>query len=231
MIPNNIKGHSRGSMTGFVFNSAIKFDGVNDIVTIPNQTSDLKWTLSYWFKWDGTQTGIGIGSPSGVHYAHYLGTNVKDKIYVRLSGTNIFKFPTTNADNNWHHCLLVNDSTVGMRLYRDAVESASGLLTATNGQAWTLSRLGQRNGTLKYKGELDDVLYKPNYIGTLQDAIDIYNLGEGANAMDVLGANTFYSHLDGAGADTTAVDLSGNGNDGTLINGPVWVDHITGIPV
>ena len=213
--------------SGFEFGNALVFDGVDDIVNFTGSSSTGVWSLSYWFKWDGTQTGVPLGGVSATKYVGYMATTKLKRITVRMSGTNFFDFPDSHGDDNWHHVLITNDNTVGMRCYKDGVESTSGLLTAGNTYSWTFDRLGQRNGSLKYKGVLDEVCYKEGYTGTLTDAQDLYNSGAGVDSSTILTSPTQYFKLNESGTDTTAIN-DGSGGDGTLSNFPasgMWVAH------
>ena len=213
---------------GFAFGNALQFDGTDDLVTFSGTTASSSFTLSYWFKWDGTQSGIPFGQTAGgTNYLGYMASVASSNIYCRLSGTNTFTFPDSNGDDLWHHVLITKDVSNNMKCYKDGVESTSGTLTSATAN-FTLNRLGQRDGSLIYKGLLDDVCYIEGVVGSSTDAVDIYNGGSGANAQSILGSATVYFHLDESGTDTTALDSSGNGNDGTLTNFPasgMWVAH------
>lgn len=212
---------------GYTFGNALEFDGVDDLVTFGGTTTSSSWSLSYWFKYDGTQGGIPFGQTGNSNYLGYMPLPFPSTIYVRLGGTNIFDFPTNHNDDVWYHILITKDASHNMKCYRNGVESTTGTLTSATVN-FTLNRLGQRTGTLPYKGQLDEVCYKEGYVGTSTDATDLYNGGAGVDSSTILTSPTVFFKLNESGTDTTAIDSSGNGNDGTLTNFTLpgaWVTH------
>jgi len=215
----------------FDFGNALKFDGVNDFVSIPNINTVNTYTISTWF-FINNFDGMILGSSEANTTYIYIKDSVNE-IIIRPTGGN-FIFPSINQ-GEWYHLFVVYDfAGSASSVWLNGVASStnpSGVLAINN----PLDILGSRLGTgLEFGGIVDEAAFWENIVGTEQNAIDLYNGGIGADAEDVIANATWHYHLDQSGSDTIAIDSSGNGNDGNLINFDYttspWVNHYSGIP-
>ncbi len=221
------------------FDKALNFDGVNDHVSVANEsnfdfTSD--FTLSVWVKttFAGYSPIISkeVGANTGWSLGVFLG-----KPRILLRGTS--NIDTNNEatvridDGNWHLVTTVNTPT-SVSTYID------GVLNVTTSGTWTSTTnnepvtIGTRNAGDFFPGPLDDVrIY--NYALTNSDIKAIYNqsatligqdpsgtLHEGLAGywkMDETAANTC------SGGVNDSCDSSGNAKDAAWNNGAA---NITG---
>jgi hypothetical protein len=210
---------------------ALEFDGVDDIINIPDSdvfdfgTDD--FSISLWFN------TTGVINPYGEQYIvdfrqndnnphieiytaqGYLGTHILPSD-IRI-GYNIARVD----DGQWHQTTVTldNGATNGYKLYLDG---------ALAGQESASGALGDWH-TIKIGG--DDV-HRPEYFNGRIDNVAIYNralsVGE-VQQIYCLGAATepnligFWDLDEGQGQ--VAYDMSGNGNDGYLGSDPCNVDN------
>ena len=79
---------------------------------------------------------------------------------------------------------------------------------------------------------MDEIAVWNGVSATAQNAVDLYNSGNGALASSIIPNPTAYWRLNESGTDTIAIDSGGSGSDGTLNNFPtsgMWIPH-TSIP-
>ena len=213
--------------TPFSFGNALQFDGVNDYVSFSDLTlnSDNAWTLSFWFK---GQNSIGIlGNSANTGFIQTIQTDgrVNLNTIFGIGGQITFNNPIRTT-TDWYHYFIVADSS-GCRCYVNGTESSSGsqVIGSVSGSA---NQIGRRStGTHYINGIIDEFAILNGTKGTAQNAIDLYNGGNGANFETIMGNSTAYWRMNGSGTDTTAIDETGNYN-GTLNNFPtsgMWVAH------
>jgi hypothetical protein len=209
-----------GGQQPFSFGNALKFDGLNDYVSFSNITTTTTWSISFWFKY-----------ATGVLFSNFGASN---EFIQSFNSTNLRL--TTGADSRfyvvpamtigtWYHCFIsVNSGSA--RLYLNSVQSLAG--AQTNNTSITLNVMSTFNGgSFYFGGTLDEVGILTGVAGTAQNAIDLYNSGNGANFETIMGASTAYWRMNQSGTDAVAIDETGNYN-GTLNNFPasgMWVAH------
>lgn len=211
----------RYASSGFSFGNCLLFDGVDDRVdwTTTLVTSG-DWTASFWCKFNAF----------GSDYIMYGsgGSNIQlrgaSQIRVRRPSANMtFNFPTMST-GIWYHFMFAEVSGT-LRGYRNGVESTSGGSSMAS-ENMTFFRWSSSSNGLD--GYLDDGAIKLGYGGTITDAVNLYNSGNGADFDAIIGSSNLYHHFDESGTATTAADSSGNGNNGALVNFPssgMWVPH------
>jgi len=134
--------------------------------------------------------------------------------------------------STWYHLMVTRDSG-SARVYLNGVESSSGSQNVGT-IAMPFNKIGATSSDASLMdGKLDEMACWDG-VGTLQNAIDLFNAGLGADAESIIPNAIWHYHFDQSGNDTIAVDSSINGNDGTLTNFDFttspWTDHFTGVP-
>ncbi|TSC88932.1 MAG: thrombospondin N-terminal-like domain-containing protein [Parcubacteria group bacterium Gr01-1014_3] len=231
-----------------VVGQALKFDGVNDYITIANPGADDFGTgpmsVSAWYK-----TGsLGYMTPIDNKQA---GTNLAGfNLYVNTN-TNTMRFRIANGaaqaetvgtkainDNQWHHSVGVRDGDT-ITLYTDGAQDG----TPTTGvSAWDITSANtiqiaayQSPGGF-WNGPLDEIrLY--NRVLSATEVAEIYRAGapEQRSKQNISQNNRFDGGLVGFwpfnGPDvsgTVATDRGSGGNNGTLTGGPTVASGVVG---
>ncbi len=183
------------------FGSALKFNGINQDVLVPNST-DMNIganavTMSAWVKLDQLPSGIS-GSYSGVFdsepddYVLYLdkGNNeLRFKVTTAGGAAERPGVPATSLDVvNWHHVMGVYDGSIGQAsIYFDGqladVHSTPGLTGAvrtgqTAGIGSQVASSLPNSATSLFKGDIDDMGIWNRALG-LAEAQYLYNGGVG----------------------------------------------------
>ncbi|MGD9101664.1 MAG: PA14 domain-containing protein, partial [Anaerolineae bacterium] len=218
--------------------SALSFDGVDDHVNIPDDSSidfatGQDFTVELWVKPASEQQNVqfidnsilekwseGGGYPYVVRYLNLTAGSDLGKVAVgRYDGANnphILSSQTIN-DGQFHHVAFVKDGDT-LYLYVDGQEQGTTPDTTT-GDTTNDSPLfiGQRGpGRNRLTGLIDEVRVW-NTVRTgdqIQAAMDRALTGDEAGLVG-------YWRLD-EGAGDTAHDQTAKGNHGTLVNGPTW---------
>ena len=236
--PYKIQTFQSGGEVPFSFGNALKFDGVNDYVNTPNDSfsslfynANGKYTVSIWVK-PNSLTGAPVifssSSLSGKVFFE-LGTNT-NIIYWGASTS----FRTYNSVGftigNWNHFLITKTANGDNgNLYHNGalISSYTGSFVDS---AFVTNQVyfGQYpTGAAKLNGAIDEIAIWNGVEATAQNAIDLYNLGNGALASSVIASPTAYWRMNGTSGDSTAIDEQGTYN-GTLNNfdfATCWVAH------
>ena len=204
----------------FSFGNALQFDKVNDYVSFSNITTTTTWTISFWFKYN---TGM-FFSNFGASNQFIQSFNTTNLRIVTGADSRFYAVPAMTI-GTWYHCFIsINAGTA--RLYLNGVQSSNG--AQTNNTSITLNAMGTFNGgSFYFGGALDEVGILTGVAGTAQNAIDLYNSGNGANFEAIMGSSTAYWRMNQSGTDTIAIDENAAHN-GTLNNFPasgMWVAH------
>ena len=176
------------------YGSALKFDGVNDYVSVSGTVSSVAKTLSFWAKPNTTtQKLIELSASdyvelaSGVVTATGFGT---ETIYVDGVQTTAF------SNTNWHYITIVSSADI----------------TANT------VNLGKNSSTY-FNGLLDDVrIY--NYARTQKQILEDMNASHPAVGSPVGSYSAYWSFDEGYG--TTIHDKSVNKNNGVLYASTSW---------
>ncbi len=205
------------SGTSPLFGKALRLDGINQYgnyatpIAITTGT-----TISVWFKakdtnWDGTLFGDSTSNT--------VGCNIQSPTSIHLiNGTAVdFAVPAMSA-NTRYHCMIGIGATT-TKLFLNAVESSSGALS---NRLFTINQVGKFGTvapTFLFNGEIDEIaIWNGSHEGVLQDAIDLYNSGNGELATNVIASPDVYTRFN----DSDGTDSSGNGNTMTLFNSPTF---------
>ncbi len=133
---------------------------------------------------------------------------------MRISDSNdgAINISTSTSLNQKRNVLIVYDGT-DIQVFFDGSE----VLSKTTSSGFSgISVLGLRSGGF-FNGKINEVAIAPNYVATTQDAIDLYNGGNGALATSILTGVSRYYRCNQADGSSPLVDTMGNQN-GTLTN-------------
>jgi hypothetical protein len=212
------------------YGSGLQLNGSNQYVTTTTSYDNpTGFTIETWFKTNTTSGGrlIGFGNnQTGTS------TNYERQIYMTDAGLIYFNiYPTatpavvntTSAynDNKWHHVVVTQSATEGIKLYIDGVFTDSDA-SGTSAQDYTgYWRIGYDNLTNEpsapsshyFKGNLDDVrIY--NYARTPAQIVEDMNAGHPAPGSPVGSAVAHWKFDEGYG-DTA----HNSGSGGSVLNG------------
>ena len=226
-----------------VATNTLKFDGVNDYVTVPHDAAFNSYPLTVmaWIKtarnanqYDGI---VSRYPPSGLNgYSMFVLNGKLRGWYFRDGANNVFNGSADGngvdagfvADGHWHHVAFVISATNGA-LYVDGVQRGSLPWTGTPGAPTvTLPLLIGRfatNATFPgtFSGAIDEVAVW-NRTLTLSEVQSLKNLPLAENESGLLA----YWRMN-ANSGTIATDSTANARDGTLLNGPLWVGSLARI--
>ena len=206
-------GSSGGGAAPFEFGNALQSDGVNDYVSFPD-ISFTTGTVSFWFKTEES-TGAFLISSSTSGQAYIMVRADLNQISIRIGGVfRTFNFTEMNQ-SEWYHC-MVSCGVTETNVYLNGVASSDNPTTLSGTtnfdyffRLWSTSNY--------YEASLDEVAIWNGVVGTQQNAIDLYNSGNGDLASSVIASPTAYWRCNEADGATTLVDETGNYN-GTLNN-------------
>ncbi len=244
------RGNTSSAFTGNVkwvpgkFGSATLFDGVDDVVRIPETSStDLgatsdSYTASVWFKTisvSGSPTILGKDDGSGA-YPFQISLSAGPVIRFRISDGTItpqaFAVATPYLDNKWHNAVGIRDVTNDrLDLYIDGVlvgtVNDTTTATAVNNDDISIGSSGTSYISQDLSGSIDSAgIY--NYIRTPAQIAWNYNKGKpvawwkfdecsGTTAHDVLN-NGYDGTLNVAAGSNTAVGTCGSNNAAHMWN-------------
>jgi hypothetical protein len=204
----------------FPSGAALNFDGTNDFVNIPNNSSFSFGTNDFTI-----ETYAKTSSASGVHVMigkydasnnYWLGVNNGKVTFSMIGGGNV-NGAISIADNNWHHIAVVRQNGV-VSLYIDGVLDASGANAGTATISGNLT-LGNFNGGYNFPGSLDEVriwnraLCKGEILNNKNAELPSSQTG----LVAYYKFNQGFSGINNSTV-TSLTDLSGNANNGTLNN-------------
>jgi hypothetical protein len=193
------------------FGYGTNYDGVDDLVTLPDIMPTGAYTKTAWVKASSVAGGTNIlSSKTSNNHAFWIDNNSGGKLaaghnpYTQVIDSALFPL------NSWQHVAVTYDGSSVMRLYRNGVEvnNASGI-PAISGVG--TAEIGAfQNGNL-WNGLIDDVRVYNRALSP-SEVSRLYDWAPGPVAHWKLDERT----------GTSAFDSSGNANTGTLTNGPQW---------
>ena len=221
----DIRKHFSGGAAPFAFGNALRFDGVDDNVTLSEATWGPTSTISFWFR---TNNFLSMPMSSGVNNDTWVLFTDSTTINTRSTAADssaAFTVPVMST-GTWYHCVIVRTSGT-TRLYLNGTQSVTGGISQPTSAA--IGLIGMRMaGTFHYSGDLDEIGLKNGVAATAQNISDLYNGGNGNSFTAIMGASNPNYHFDETGTATTAIDSGGTSNDGTLVNFPssgMWNPH------
>jgi hypothetical protein len=200
--------------------SALKFDGANDSVEMPeslNINGATKLTYMAWIRRRATNSYVTLGdqySTGGITIEAFTDGN----IHSSFSYTNSAYF--SSNDTNWHHIAFVYDGTLSaanrLKGYLDGVQQTltiSGTIPTSISDGGINFAIGEECGGCSDEptdGWIDDVkIY--DYVRTPAQVAWDYNRGAPIG---------WWKFDENTGSTTN--DSSGNSYTGTLLNSPTW---------
>ena len=205
---------SGGGVPPFSFGNALKPDGFNDLVSIPSggiAVGSNDFTISFWVK---VNWAFSINVLRGVGSFDISQTVIA--INDTLTGRN-FTIPSQPNDT-WIHVFFAFDfSAQKGRVWVDGVESSTGTITVRLNNCTFDELINQNAPALARDFAIDEIAIWRGELGTPQNAIDLYNSGNGTLASDVIPSPLAYWRCNEADGALTLVDETGTYN-GTLTN-------------
>ena len=199
---------------------ALNFDGANDFVNIPNNSSFNFGTNDFTIETYAKTSSVAgnkvmIGKINGGNN-YWFGVSNGKANFSLIGGPDALG-TSTISDGNWHHLAAVRQSGV-VSLYVDGVLEASQNNTGTATINGNLT-LGNFNGGFNFPGSLDEVRIWNRALCKGE----ILNNKNAEISLTQTGLVAYYKfNQGGSGASnstvTTLTDLSGNANNGTLTN-------------
>lgn len=217
-----------------IFNNAIFPDGVNDdaltaSTLLINSTTD--WITSFWIKGSGSSNTTNvIMSKSSVNYK-YIFLRKGSTPYIRWQGDGLSNSREDWSDaglsgwddGNWHHVYFYRVGN-NRHLVFDGVDYGSGgASVAQNGVDLNSFFSRYSTSSLYSNVAMDDVVIHET-TGSVAQAQYLYNGGDGADPVAVLGATPKYWYkFDINNGDTTVP------NDGTIGSNDLTLSNFSGI--
>jgi hypothetical protein len=207
-------------------NRCVKFDGTNDNVGVPNDSSLMltgQLTIEAWFNFE---VGGGVYKPSLIskgrtvpNYEVFFDSTLQSrKIGLSLSPVGTIVSQSTLVAGTWYHVAFTYDGSA-MKLYIDGVldksQAASGTISMSSYSLYFARR--DNNTGHKYKGELDDVRLW-NIARTLDEILQWKNHELTGEETGLVGYWKFNEESGNA-----VYDSSPYANNGSLNNGAARV--------
>ena len=236
------------TLTDGKIGKAFTFDGVNDYVTLPDNSLNFigDFTTSFWFYanafagQDSFVTCENWVAPNdnGWYIYHYQG-NLAFSVY---NGTNAtgWKTSTSITTGTWYHVVVVKNRSVSPKFYINGALVGTVLRTVADttlnpGYVTTqycslgTDRYAVSTAQAYLNGKMDGVNVWQREI-TQAEVTELYNSGTGKQLTPTpIVTNGLVLNLDAGrkssypNTGTTWYDISGNGNNGTMTNGPIFV--------
>ena len=230
---------SGGVAIPFEFGNALQFDGVDDYVnTATNTFSNLfynangEYTLSFWVKPYSISNYPMLFSSSTTNGNLFLelGNNTNTLYWGSANGFRTYSGVGFSV-NTWNH-FTITKTALGDNgdIYLNGT-----LLPTYTGSILDIANINLSlligkyvSGSLNINGVMDEIAVWNGVSATAQNAVDLYNSGNGDLASNIIPNPTAYWRFNESGTDTIATDSGGSGSDGTLINFPtsgMWIPH------
>lgn len=156
------------------------FDNTNDYISIPTVSelnSPSAWSLSCWFRYQGTPS-------TSSHVIASAGSSSTNRFYIELTSTSSIRFGndstfdnisiSTVSDTTWYHLAVVHDGT-SVEVYLDGNSQGTATVVSPNSGWGTSLRIGQYfAGGYAWDGYLDEVAIFDSAI-TSNDVTNIYS--------------------------------------------------------
>ena len=205
-----------------IFNNAIFPDGVNDdaltaSTLLINSTTD--WITSFWIKGSGSSNSTNMMMSKSTVTSNYIFLRKGSTPYIRWQhGANNTREDWSDSglsgwdDGNWHHVYFYRVGN-NRHLVFDGVDYGSGGASGTQSGVDLNSFFSRYNTSTFYSNvAMDDVVIAET-TGSVEQAKSLYNGGDGADPVAVLGATPKYWYkFDINNGDTT---VPNNGTVGT----------------
>jgi len=204
--------------------SALRFDGSNDYVSIPNNTmlpaGSSAYTLEAWIQPEamGDRGIIGWGpwgQGSSVNALRLMGNG---QIRHYWWGNDLDVNVGNLADGKWHHVAATYDGRT-RKVYVDGVLKGSDTPSRHSVPVNAINvRIGSTNNGEYFQGSIDDAAVWSKAL-TQQDITDRLTTAPKSDEKDLV---LLYNFEEGTGTTVAAKGSAGYGLAGTLTNGPTW---------
>ena len=237
------------SLTTGKVGQAFTFDGVNDYVSLPNNslnfTGDFSIGLCVYFnslnnpnsQWN--QQFIFSNNPIGLGNGFSLYKHSNNSLYFIISNgssTTFFRAPQTLSQSTWYHIVITRKYGTTTKIFINGSEQTDAYYYSGNSstnptylanQVVNLSGWGNAGGDL-LNGKIDAFTTWQKEL-TQSEITELYNSGNGKQITTTPIIQTgLILNLDASrkssysGSGTTWTDISGNSNNGTLVSGPIF---------
>lgn len=199
----------------FSFGNALKPDGFDDFILIPDLAiGNNDACFSFWFK-----STVFADIIFGRHNGSIGGLNISRTIISINDGLTARNFTVPLMVNDtWYHVFFsFNYANQTGRLWLNGVESSTGEITVRANNMIIKSLVNQNSPVVQRDFAIDELCIWIGVEGTEQNAIDLYNGGNGALASDIISSPTAYWRCNESDGATTLTDETGNYN-GTMVN-------------
>jgi len=221
-----------GAQPSFSFGNALQFDGANDFLNFTTINFD-ELCYSFWIKSTGddssfgyitsTPASEGVGSSrGGIRFDEGFGTYGQ---LAYFNGSAVATLGTIGTPTNWNHVLVYTKASTNV--IKCWINGSSTLDTTFTGLKTKVGIIGNLYFTSNYFYGTFDEFAIASHTATTQDALDLYNSGNGVLATDVLTDVKAYWRFNESSGASTAVDEQGS-YDATLNNfntSTCWVAH------
>lgn len=187
---NDSVGTNNGTVTGATvttsgkIDSAYSFDGTNDYINCGNDSSldpfrvggNNLLSLSIWFKRD--RTGHEALLHKGIHGTNgwSLGFGPDDRLRFTTTDVIDYYFGIYIKDKNWHHVVIVYDSSYDVSLYLDGTFISKTTYPSRGKTSSAYLYIG--GDVYMYRGIIDEVGIWSREL-TSAEASELYNSGSG----------------------------------------------------
>ena len=234
-------GSNAPSGAGFENLYSLDFDGVNDYLTIPNNTiytpTSSGWTISYWIKTSTVNTYV-LAKSDAVSNLEFNCSLAKSTGYstIQLFGANTptiwqsFAAQVNVGDGNWHHVVFTFNNTSGSGSIDATIDGVyysvgSGNATYNSNGTWaspTNTVEPMNFGATAYTafvGNIDEISIFDSVLNP-STRVDMYNSGTPTDLRGATDLQGWWRNGDTAGTSVypTIEDYSSVGNDGTMTN-------------
>ncbi len=253
--PNNKLGVDNGTLmngttltTGKVGN-AFLFDGVNDYVSLPNNSLSINgdFSISLWVYFNSlnqpnsqwNQQFIFSNNSSVGSYGFSLYKHSNNSLYFIISNSSsssFFRAPQTLLQSTWYHVVITRKYGTTTKIYINGSEQTDAYYYSgdssinpsySTSQIVNLSGWNNAGGDL-LNGKIDAFnVWQKTLTGA--EVTELYNSGNGKQIEPTsIVTSGLVFNLDASrtssypNTGTTWTDISGNGNNGTLYNGAIF---------
>jgi hypothetical protein len=235
-------GSNSPSGAGFENLYSLDFDGVNDVLTIPNNTiytpTSSGWTISYWIKTStinkfvlaksnassNLEFNCNIAKTTGYSTIQFFGNNDANIWQSLKANVNV-------GDGNWHHVVFTFNNTSGSGSIDATIDGVyysvgSGNATYYSTGTWASPtntaepmNFGTATPYPAFVGNIDEISIFDSVLNP-STRVDMYNSGTPTDLTGATDLQGWWRNGDTAGTSVypTIEDYSSVGNDGTMTN-------------
>ena len=216
------------------FSSTLDFDGLNDVVIIPDGPAfDFgtgAFSVSAWFKKEGQGRGdiINMKGPYG-DFGLILNSN--ETISVYFNSWAITNGSHTFSLNEWHHVTFIRDNNGNLTTYLNGVQDGSGYQNANISSNLGDLRIGANHNdgvtTLHHDGEIDEVAFWNRELST-DEVVTLHNNGTPLHIDNnplVEGLTAYYMFNEASGSDVFDYSYASDSDSlpHGIIDGANWI--------